>query len=69
MSDYEIFQDKKLLDKVRTEIVENLIDSFKSFQHILDADIESLDDVEGIGEVRARTIKQSLKRMQDQFVF
>ena len=28
-----------------------------------------LDMVEGIGEVRARTIKQSLQRMQEQFVF
>ena len=27
LSDYEIFQDKKLLDKLRTEIVENLIDN------------------------------------------
>lgn len=27
LSDYEIFRDKKLLDKLRTEIVENLIDS------------------------------------------
>ena len=26
ISDYEIFKDKKLLDKLRTEIVENLID-------------------------------------------
>ncbi len=52
-----------------SNIVENLVDSFKSFQHILAADIESLDDVDGIGEVRARTIKQSLKRMQEQFVF
>lgn len=62
----------RILDKIPrmpTNIVENLIDSFKSFQHILAADIESLDDVEGIGEVRARTIRQSLKRMQDQFVF
>ena len=50
-------------------IVENLIGSFKSFQHILAADIESLDDVEGIGEVRARTIKQSLKRMQRAILF
>ena len=50
-------------------IVENLISSFKSFQHILAADIEHLDEVEGIGEVRARTIKQALNRMQEQFVF
>ena len=57
------------IPRMPTNIVENLIDSFKSFQHILAADIEGLDDVEGIGEVRARTIKQALKRMQDQFVF
>ena len=62
----------RILSKVPrmpTNIVENLVDSFKSFQHILAADIESLDEVEGIGEVRAKTIKQSLKRMQEQFVF
>ena len=62
----------RILSKVPrmpNNIVENLVDSFKSFQHILTADIESLDEVDGIGEVRARTIKQSLKRMQEQFVF
>ena len=49
--------------------IQNLVISFKSFQHILAADIDSLDEVDGIGEVRARTIKQSLKRMQEQFLF
>lgn len=57
------------IPRMPSNIVENLIGSFKSFQHILAADIESLDEVDGIGEVRARTIKQSLKRMQEQFVF
>lgn len=62
----------RLLNKVPrmpSNIVENLVKSFKSFQHILMADIPDLDEVEGIGEVRARTIRQSLKRMQEQFVF
>ena len=62
----------RILNKVPrmpSNIVENLVKSFKSFQHILDADIEALDNVDGIGEVRARTIKQTLKRMQEQFVF
>jgi diadenylate cyclase len=62
----------RILNKVPrmpNNIVENLIKKFKSFQHILGADIPQLDEVEGIGEVRARTIKQSLKRMQEQFVF
>lgn len=57
------------IPRMPNNIVENLIMSFKSFQHILAADIESLDEVDGIGEVRARTIKQSLKRMQEQFIF
>ena len=57
------------IPRMPTNIVENLVSSFKSFQHILAADIESLDEVDGIGEIRARTIKQSLKRMQEQFVF
>ncbi len=57
------------IPRMPSNIVENLVKSFKSFQHILAADIQRLDDVDGIGEVRARTIKQSLKRMQEQFVF
>lgn len=55
--------------RMPSNIVENLVKSFKSFQHILAADMQQLDDVDGIGEVRARTIKQALKRMQEQFVF
>ena len=57
------------IPRMPSNIVENLVLSFKSFQHILEADIESLDEVDGIGEVRARTIKQSLRRMQEQFMF
>ena len=57
------------IPRMPNNIVENLTKKFKSFQHILSADIPELDEVDGIGEVRARTIKQSLKRMQEQFVF
>lgn len=57
------------IPKMPSNIVDNLVKAFKSFQHILIADIPALDDVEGIGEVRARNIKQSLQRMQEKFVF
>ena len=57
------------IPRVPSNIVANMIKSFKSFQHILMADIEQLDEVEGIGEVRAKAIKRSLKRMQEQFMF
>ena len=62
----------RILSKVPrmpSSIVEKLVKSFKSFQHILLADINDLNKVEGIGDVRARTIKQSLKKMQEQFAF
>lgn len=57
------------IPRMPNNIVDNLVKSFKSFQHILTADIPALDDVDGIGEVRAKTIKQALKRMQEQFIF
>lgn len=40
-----------------SNIVENLIQGFESLQHIIDASIEELDKVDGIGEVRAKNIK------------
>ena len=57
------------IPRMPANIVTNLIKTFKSFQHILLADVDKLDEVEGIGEVRARTIKQALRRMQEQFMF
>lgn len=62
----------RLLNKIPrmpSNIVDNIVKKFKTFQHVLVADIPKLDEVDGIGEVRAKTIKQSLKRMQEQFVF
>ena len=57
------------IPRMPNSIVENLVKSFKSFQHVLLAEISDLDKVDGIGEVRAKTIKQSLKKMQEQFAF
>jgi diadenylate cyclase len=47
-------------------IIENLVLHFEKFQNIIDATIEQLDDVEGIGEVRAKNIKDSLKKIYEQ---
>jgi len=48
------------------QVIENLIVSFENFQNILDASIEKLDEVEGIGEVRAHNIKDGLRRLREQ---
>ncbi|MFW5647668.1 MAG: DNA integrity scanning diadenylate cyclase DisA [Candidatus Alkaliphilus sp. MAG34] len=47
-------------------VIENLLKEFPSFQKILQATTEQLDEVEGIGEVRARAIKDGLRRLQEQ---
>ena len=57
------------IPRMPSNIVENLVNSFKSFQHVIQADIPALDEVEGIGEIRAKAIKRSIKRMQEQFLF
>lgn len=47
-------------------IISNLVEKFGYLPHMMMATIEELDEVDGIGEVRARTIKEGLKRIQDQ---
>jgi diadenylate cyclase len=59
----------KILSKIPrlpSSIVENVIEMFGSLQGILKASISELDAVEGIGEIRARTIKEGLRRFQEQ---
>jgi len=56
------------IPRVPIAIVNNLINEFNDLQGILRASIKELDDVDGIGEVRAKTIKEGLKRAQEQLV-
>lgn len=47
-------------------VIENLVREFGSLRKIINASIQELDEVEGIGEVRARSIKEGLIRYRDQ---
>lgn len=47
-------------------IIRNLVDRFQDLSSIMSASIHELDEVDGIGEVRARNIKEGLKRLQEQ---
>ncbi|MCY7485971.1 DNA integrity scanning diadenylate cyclase DisA [Paenibacillus alvei] len=47
-------------------IIQNLVETFQFLPHVMMATIEELDEVDGIGEVRARAIKEGLKRIQEQ---
>jgi diadenylate cyclase len=47
-------------------VIENLVREFSSLPAVMEASIEELDDVEGIGEVRAKAIKEGLRRLREQ---
>jgi diadenylate cyclase len=47
-------------------IIVNIISAFNHLKNILKATTADLDDVEGIGEVRSKKIKEGLKRLQEQ---
>lgn len=46
-------------------IIENLINNFGGLPKIIAASVEELDEVEGIGEVRARKIKEGFKLIKE----
>ena len=52
--------------RIPTNIMDNVIRHFKNFNSIIKADIEELDQVEGIGEARATAIRNGIKKMNEQ---
>ena len=57
----------RILNKVHrlpVSIIENLVNYFGNFQEILQASIEELDEVEGIGEIRATYIRNGLIKLK-----
>lgn len=54
------------ISRLPSSIIENLVNHFGSLQNILKADIPQLDEVEGIGEIRAKNIKDGLRRIREQ---
>ena len=54
--------------KMPAYVIDKIVDAFGSLQGVCTATIDELDDVEGIGEVRAKIIYQSLRRLQEQYI-
>jgi diadenylate cyclase len=52
-----------------SSIIENLVSEFKDLKGVMNASIGQLDDVDGIGEIRAKNINDGLKRMREQTLF
>ncbi len=56
------------MPKMPSTIIDKTVEAFGSLQGICLASIDELDDVEGVGEVRAKIINQSLRRLQEQYI-
>jgi diadenylate cyclase len=56
------------IPRLPVPVIENLVLSFGSLNKILNATLEELDEVEGIGETRARSIKEGLSRYWNQLL-
>lgn len=58
----------RILEKIPrlpVPVIDNLVKTFGTLDKILVATIEELDEVEGIGEVRARSIREGLRRYRE----
>lgn len=53
------------IPKVPPIVIDNLVKTFGQLKNVMRASIEELDNVEGIGEARARTIKEGLRKLQE----
>nr|WP_054876824.1 DNA integrity scanning diadenylate cyclase DisA [Oxobacter pfennigii] len=54
------------IPRLPSGVIDNLISTFGNFQNILKASNEELDNVEGIGEIRIKAIKEGLRRLEEQ---
>ena len=52
--------------RIPTNIIDNVIKHFDDFTSIIRADIDELDQVDGVGEARATAIRNGIKKMNEQ---
>ena len=57
------------IPRLPMSVVDHLVDHFKTLQSLCNASVVELDQVDGISEVRAKTIKEGLKRVREQVLF
>lgn len=55
----------KRIPRLPLKVVNKIVDRFNSLQAVVKASIEELDDVDGVGDVRARAIQDGLRRLKE----
>ncbi len=53
------------IPRLPVSVTQRLVDGFLSLQRLMDASISELSQVEGIGEARARSVKEGLARLAE----
>ncbi len=56
------------IPRIPVNVIENLVKHFRELKATMEASYEQLDSVEGIGEARAKAIKNGLRRLKEQFM-
>ena len=56
------------ISRLPIAVIQNVVEGFGSLKAIRSATVEELDEVEGIGDVRARAVREGLARLRDQVV-
>lgn len=56
------------IPRIPTQVIENLVKNFKELKAVMEASYDDLDSVDGIGEARAKAIRNGLRRLREQFM-
>ena len=56
------------IPRIPANVIDNLVKHFRELKATMEASYEQLDSVEGIGEARAKAIKNGLRRLKEQFM-
>ncbi len=54
------------IPRIPSNVIDNLVKHFRELKAVMEASFEQLDNVEGIGEARAKAIKNGLRRLREQ---
>ena len=54
------------IPRIPASVIDNIVKNFKELKCVMEASYEELDNVEGIGEARAKAIKNGLRRLREQ---
>lgn len=56
------------IPRIPVGVIENLVKNFRELKAVMEASYEQLDSVEGIGEARAKAIKNGLRRLKEHII-